>query len=1159
MKNIILTTIFLIFQFTTDAQTWLNVQSTGSNSDDSGNAIYTDSLGNAYVAGNFADSIFLGGIKVKATGNSRDIFIAKYNTSMNVVWAKRFGGANNDDVYAIKTDFSGNIYITGSYYNSITFDSITIPQSTGPSMYIVKLNSTGTALWAKTAVATGSDFYPAGLALDAGNNIYISGYYAGIADFGNSITLSSIPHPQLLSPSIDIFIAKFNSSGNCQWARTGGSYATDRSLSLAVTGGGTAYITGFYGQTATFSGSTLTYNGGGTDAFFAGYNTNGGLVLLESAASGDYESGYGITLDPSSNIYITGLSSGPTLFDTATMIPHGSYDMFIAKYNANGNILWLNNTFSSQWEHGRHVAVDQAGNVYVGGEFYHNGTTSFPGTNFTSKGYTDPFIVKYNHTGEFQWAQRGGSYQYDYINGMALADSGNIIITGSYGDSARFSNFLLPHFGNLNSRDYFIGKLQNDITTESVTGLPSCAGSSVFIAFKTHIPFNPGNVFTAQLSDSEGRFANAVNIGTLTGILSGNILATIPVNTPSGNGYRIRIISTDSVRTGGDNGKSLTIWGLPVAAATSSGVNFCSGDSLLLTAAPGSGYIYQWKKNGINISGATSDFYYAKATADYKVKVTEPSHGCTKISNTIHTNLRAIPSANITPSSSTTFCSGGSVQLNASSGTNYSYQWKKYGNNIPNAINSAFTATSTGNYTVKVTSGYGCTKISSSVHVSVNPLPVVSFSGLASVYTSTDGPVSLTPLPTGGVFSGTGIAGYTFFPSIAGTGGPYTITYTYTDNNGCSNSVSQQTTVTCLVPAVPSTITVTGGNNKVCPGDSRTFTASLVNGATSYTWTPPFGGVISSGQGSSSIVIQFNAGFTTGDSLKVTANNACGSSTASSLFIQRNNPVSPASISGQNSGVCNLTGQIYSVAYVPGIVYAWSFVNGNSVAITSGQGTSAINVNYNAGFQADTLRVTANNSCGTSSNKKLSIKAVPATPGSIAGNTAVCANQQNVSYSISPVVTATNYTWTGPAGSHISDGTTTSTGTSLVTTATSVTVDYGSSGGNLKVRANNFCGSGNYKTRAISIICKEYTPDNDLDVIVSPNPSSDNFNFEITHAGNHRISVEIVDMIGKTVYITTTKKSVFSISNAQLLPGIYLAIIRAGEMQKTIKIIKGLQ
>jgi len=106
-------------------------------------------------------------------------------------------------------------------------------------------------------------------------------------------------------------------------------------------------------------------------------------------------------------------------------------------------------------------------------------------------------------------------------------------------------------------------------------------------------------------------------------------------------------------------------------------------------------------------------------------------------------------------------------------------------------------AAGTANYIATATSVSGCTN-TSTVAITVNPLPTVSFSGLANSYCATDAAVTLTGSPAGGTFSGTGVSVNTFDPSIAGSGGPYTITYSYTNANGCTNNYSQQVNVsTC--------------------------------------------------------------------------------------------------------------------------------------------------------------------------------------------------------------------------------------------------------------------------------------------------------------------------------------------------------------------------
>lgn len=145
------------------------------------------------------------------------------------------------------------------------------------------------------------------------------------------------------------------------------------------------------------------------------------------------------------------------------------------------------------------------------------------------------------------------------------------------------------------------------------------------------------------------------------------------------------------------------------------------------------------------------------------------------------------------------------------------------------ATTQGINVSATGSYNVSLINSFGCISTSNPVTVTVNPLPTVSFSGLSSSYCVSATPVSLTGIPSGGIFSGTGITGNVFSPATAGAG-TYIITYTYSNPNGCVNSATQSVTVNALP-----TVTVNASPNTICSGNTTTLTA---NGAATYTWMP---------------------------------------------------------------------------------------------------------------------------------------------------------------------------------------------------------------------------------------------------------------------------------------------------------------------------------
>jgi len=163
-----------------------------------------------------------------------------------------------------------------------------------------------------------------------------------------------------------------------------------------------------------------------------------------------------------------------------------------------------------------------------------------------------------------------------------------------------------------------------------------------------------------------------------------------------------------------------------------------------------------------------------------------------EITSLFNTSTCQLPTATITPQSNTTFCQGGFVNLNASTGTNYSYEWYKNGQIINGATASVYQASTSGNYTVKVIDG-ACNTTSTASTVTVKTNPTVSFT-LPNLIHNENGNFTLNATPTGGLYSGNGVSGNVFDPANSGLG-TVDITYDYTDNNGCSNSKTVSTIV----------------------------------------------------------------------------------------------------------------------------------------------------------------------------------------------------------------------------------------------------------------------------------------------------------------------------------------------------------------------------
>src|SRR5258708_5142060 len=148
-----------------------------------------------------------------------------------------------------------------------------------------------------------------------------------------------------------------------------------------------------------------------------------------------------------------------------------------------------------------------------------------------------------------------------------------------------------------------------DLLVGTISGSSFCAGASLSVPYNALGFMINSNVFTAQLSNSTGSFGSPVNIGNVTGTTSGTISCVIPSNTPSGTGYRIRVVSSAPAFAGGNNGVNITISTL---TPTITGGNIFCGSGVL---DAGTFVTYLWD------NGSTNEFRTVTATGTYSVTV----------------------------------------------------------------------------------------------------------------------------------------------------------------------------------------------------------------------------------------------------------------------------------------------------------------------------------------------------------------------------------------------------------------------------------------------------------------------------------------------------------------------------------------------------------
>lgn len=471
MKKITLLLVVLnmVQYFNVDAQSencvWAR-QSTSAGTETC-TGVATDAAGNVYTTGYFQDTTVTFGSFSFHGGNypgssAEDMYIAKYSSTGTVLWAKGVGTQRYEQANSIAVDGLGNAYVTGYFDGpNVTFGTITLTNTSWgyapKNMFIVKYDTNGNVIWAKT---NGDTTYGGGaqgisIAVDQSNNVYVTGSISGTVFLGSD-TLRTSPLGYGRT-----FIAKYDSNGNEIWARQSKTThaGIDGGVGIATDPTGNVVVFGNYREVLiSFGNITLTNSviSNTEEMFVVKYDSNGNVLWAKSEGGSGADEGYGVSSDASGNTYITGWFARPTItFGSTTFTGSGQQNVFFVKLDANGNAVWAKEIGYSNWISGFSIATDASG-VYLAGMF--DVSTQITIGSFTlyrpSTFYEPNFLAKYDFNGNAICASVFGSGENPVITTDNL---GNVV----YGGSFHISPFILGTdtltltFGGTNS---FVGK-----------------------------------------------------------------------------------------------------------------------------------------------------------------------------------------------------------------------------------------------------------------------------------------------------------------------------------------------------------------------------------------------------------------------------------------------------------------------------------------------------------------------------------------------------------------------------------------------------------------------------------------------------------------------------------------------------------------------------
>ena len=399
-------------------------------------AMAVDSQSNVYVTGAIGQSVQFGtqampGGTVVPNPPYLDlaksvVFLAKYSPSGNLEWVLQDTGSSSSAGRGLAVDSNNNVYLTGEFTGNATFGSLSLTNATPkPDIFLAKFSPAGNPEWLHQAGGIHSDA-AYGIAIDSGNNAYLTGSTSGVVNFGG-ITADTGVNVYGVARS-SAYVAKYSSAGLAQWLRILGG--TGQATGYAISErNGKIWVGGGYSGSVVLGGTTITNtNAYQQNGFVASYTATGDVETITTLPGADGIWVNTMTFDAQNNLYVSGSFGGSVTLGTSTFSSSGgTYQRFIARMNLAGQFQWGKALGSSVNYNDGTIVGDADGFIMVTG---FTGGFNRDAVSLNSAGSGDLMVVKFTAAGSAVWGVSGGGSMDDGGAVGALAPDGGLYAAG---------------------------------------------------------------------------------------------------------------------------------------------------------------------------------------------------------------------------------------------------------------------------------------------------------------------------------------------------------------------------------------------------------------------------------------------------------------------------------------------------------------------------------------------------------------------------------------------------------------------------------------------------------------------------------------------------------------------------------------------------------